>query len=295
MITTIITEGLVLLAGVAAVFILSIHWGFRAPREQEQGDPMDLGFAFEQVWIPGVAGKRLFAWFLPVMNADQTLIILHGWGGNAEVMLPIAAPFQRAGLNVLLFDARNHGRSDGHGFSSLPRFAEDLGSAIAWLQTTHPESARKLALLGHSVGAGAVLLEASRRDDIAAVISVSAFAHPEWVMQRHLQRLCLPGFLIRWVNRYVQWVIGHPFASIAPINRLCKLHCPLLLVHGTADSVVPIADAHALLASCPSPTITLLEVADAGHASVDKIEAHGKDLLDFLQTHGFSVNLTPAI
>jgi alpha-beta hydrolase superfamily lysophospholipase len=69
-------------------------------------------------------GKRLFGWLLPVPSAITSLVILHGWGGNAERMLPMALPFHRAGMNVLLVDARNHGRSDRHGFSSLPRFAE---------------------------------------------------------------------------------------------------------------------------------------------------------------------------
>lgn len=75
-------------------------------------------------------------------------------------------------------DARNHGQSDTHSFSSLPRFAEDLESVLEWLHTNHPTACEKLVLLGHSVGAGAVLLAASRRTDIAAVISVSAFAGP---------------------------------------------------------------------------------------------------------------------
>lgn len=143
-----------LAVGVIALFMLVIHWGFRAPRQREQGTPQDHGFAFEQVWIPSVAGKRLFAWFLPAGNAEQTIIILHGWGSNAELMLPIAAPLRRAGLNVLLLDARNHGQSDAHSFSSLPRFAEDLGHAIDWLQTTHPQACSKLALLGHSWALG---------------------------------------------------------------------------------------------------------------------------------------------
>ena len=279
-----------LAVGVIALFMLVIHWGFRAPRQREQGTPQDHGFAFEQVWIPSVAGKRLFAWFLPAGDGEQTIIILHGWGSNAELMLPIAAPLRRAGLNVLLLDARNHGQSDAHSFSSLPRFAEDLGHAIDWLQTTHPQTCSKLALLGHSVGAGAVLLEGSRRADISAIISLSAFAHPEWVMRRHLQQIRLPGAIIWLVNRYVQWVIGHTFSSIAPISSICKIHCPLLLVHGTADQVVPLADAHAMLAHCSRDNISLLEVADAGHASVDKIEQHAADLLVFLQRAGFNVS-----
>ena len=57
---------LLLIAVVITLFVVGIHWGFRAPRQIENGTPQDLGFAFEQVWIPSVANKRLFGWFLPV-------------------------------------------------------------------------------------------------------------------------------------------------------------------------------------------------------------------------------------
>jgi pimeloyl-ACP methyl ester carboxylesterase len=203
----------------AAILLLSlamIHLGFRAPRIREKGDPDRLGLAFQTVSNPTVSGKRLFGWLLPVPGATTSLVILHDWGGNAERMLPTALLFHRARMNVLLVDARNHGRSDRHGFSSLPRFAEDLEKAIQWLKRTYPEYTRMITLLGHSVAGAAVLLTASRRSDISAVISVSAFAHPEWMMRHFLMQLQLPAPLITFVIRYVEWVIGYPYKEIAP-------------------------------------------------------------------------------
>lgn len=284
-----LTGSTLVLAIIIGLFLLLIHLGFRAPRRPETGTPAEMGLPFKQMRMPTVAGKHLFGWFLPAADAAQTVIILHGWGGNAELMLPLAAPLHQRGLNVLLFDARNHGCSDAHSFSSMPRFAEDLDHAIDWLKSRYPAAIEKLALLGHSVGAGAVLLSASRRDDIAAVITIAAFAHPEWVMRRHLQRFKLPVALIRLVNHYVQWVIGHAFTAIAPINSVCKVNCPVLLVHGVADELVPITDARAIVASCPRDRLSLLEIAGAGHTSVEKVEEHADNLLDFLQQAGFTL------
>lgn len=276
------------LALLTSLFLVALHLGFRAPRIREQGTPADLDIAYQPAQIPTVSGKQLFGWWLPVANADSSLIILHGWGGNAELMLPMAQPFHRAGINVLLIDARNHGNSDPDTFSSLPRFAEDLDHAIDWLRQQHPDKTQKLALLGHSLGAGAALLSASRRRDISAVISVSAFAHPEWIMKRYLQRFHLPGPVTGLALRYVQWVIGHRFNDIAPLNSVCRIDCPILLVHGRADTTVPVEDARAIASGCPRPNITLLEIDGAEHDSVDKIEQHGMELVDFLQQQAFA-------
>lgn len=275
------------LALLFGLFLAALHLGFRAPRIRERGTPGDLGLAYETVRIPTVSEKQLFAWLLPAPGTDSSLIILHGWGGNAELMLPMAMPFQRAGINVLLIDARNHGNSDADSFSSLPRFAEDVEHAIDWLRQQHPGRTRRLALLGHSVGAGAILLAASRRHDIDAAISLSAFAHPQWMMQRYLRRFHLPTPLLRFILSYVQWIIGHRFTDIAPLTTVCSIRCPILLVHGRADRTVPVEDARAIVRGCPGARLTLLEIDGAEHDSVDRIEQHGDELVAFLQRHGF--------
>ena len=268
---------------IVTLFLFALHLGFRAPRTRETKTPKEFGLEYQEVSIPTIANKKLFAWLLAAKNSQSSIIILHGWGGNSEWMLPIAKPFYDAGINVLLIDSRCHGNSDGASFSSLPRFAEDMGSAIDWLKENHPKQSQKLALLGHSVGAGAVLLEASRRTDIDAVISISAFAHPEWMMKRFLGGFPIPNIIISIILSYVQWLIGLRFASFAPISTVCKIKAPILIVHGKADTIVPIEDAHAIMMHCAKPHLTLLEVDDAGHESVDKFEEHSDQLIVFLK------------
>lgn len=272
-----------------ALFVIGIHYGFRIPRPKSLKTPQDYGFAYESVRIPTAHDKQLHAWFLPVDGATQTVLIAHGWGAHAELMLPLAVPFCNAGLNVLLFDARNHGQSDGHGYSSLPRFAEDIEHVLAWLQTHRPNACDKIALLGHSVGASASILVASRNDCLDALISISAFGHPEWVMNRYWQKLWLPKWLAHALNRYVEWLIGNRFVDIAPIHTITRVNCPVLLLHGSADSVVPVADARAIAQAGFNARVSIqvCEIADAEHASVDKIEAHQGTLMQFLRATGF--------
>jgi pimeloyl-ACP methyl ester carboxylesterase len=275
--------GLVLLP--LLLLLAAIHLGFRAPRHRETGNPQDYGIAYREVRIPTVKDKRLYGWYLAQPTDRSTIIILHGWGGNAEMMLPLAIPLYHAGYKLLLFDARSHGRSDGDSFSSLPRFAEDLSCAADWLRR-ELNPVGKIVLLGHSVGAGAVLLAASRRSDIAAVISVAAFAHPAWMMRRYLSGLHLPRLVIQFILRYVEWVIGQRFDEIAPMHTLCRIQCPVLLVHGKDDVTVPSADALAIHKRCGTDLSEVILIDEAGHDSVDKIQQHGHQLVDFLRRYG---------
>jgi pimeloyl-ACP methyl ester carboxylesterase len=260
---------------------LGVHLGFRAPRVPATGSPADLGLEFKCVRIPTARDRMLAGWLLPTGTA-RSIVIVHGWGSNAELMLPLAQPLHRQGFNVLLFDARNHGASDADTFSSLPRFAEDLGAAIRWLREHYPSHAEQIVVLGHSVGAGAALLEATRNSRIDAVISIGAFADPAQLTERYLSRFHLPRFVVTLTKRYVEWVIGYRFATIAPVNSIRRVRCPVLLVHGTQDETVPIEDGRQIAAAADPMRVRFLPIVGAGHDSVDKIEAHASDLLDFL-------------
>ena len=267
-------------------FILAmIHLGFRAPRIIESKTPSDFGMNYNELEIISEHNKRLFAWFIATEEAAPLIIILHGWGSNSEHMLPIAFTFYQAGINVLLLDSRGHGKSEADTFSSLPRFAEDIAHAIDQARRTLSFN-KKIILLGHSVGAGAVLYAASKRNDISAIISISAFAHPKWMMKRYLQRFKLPGFLTQFIITYIQWVIGYQFDDIAPVNTIKEITVPTLVIHGTHDKTVPLEDAQFI--QDMNRNGRLLIIDDAHHDSVDKIETHGELLINFLKKEGLA-------
>ena len=289
---TILTSVLVLAALLAALAGLNfmLRRGLRAPRVVESASLAQLGLSGRAVRLPTQRGKQLFGWLLPGFDNQPSpaVVVLHGWGANAEMMLPLARPVQAAGFTVMLIDARNHGGSDADTFSSMPRFAEDLDAAIDWLKTQPEVLPGLIAVIGHSVGAAAALLSASRRRDLAGVISLAAFAHPADMMRRWLATKGLPFFPLGWyVLHYVQHVIGHRFDAIAPINTLPRITCPVLLVHGADDSTVPVADAHALFARRPAERVHLrvqLRVFPGEHDGTDELERHTDELIAFL--HG---------
>jgi pimeloyl-ACP methyl ester carboxylesterase len=181
--------GVVTLAALSLMaFNAAIRVWMRAPRISVKDNPSAFGLPFRDVLLPTSNSKQIHGWYIPatVSQPAPTLIVLHGWGGNREMMLPLADPFYHSGYALLFVDARSHGASEDDSFSSLPRFAEDLESALDWL-LQQPETDRaRIGLIGHSVGAAASLLVASRRKEVAAVVSLASFAHPERIMRRYL-------------------------------------------------------------------------------------------------------------
>jgi pimeloyl-ACP methyl ester carboxylesterase len=275
--------GLWVVRAAAHAFILK---GLRAPRVAAQVSPESLGLAAVKVVLPGPNNKSLFAWFVPVPGVFGApgVLVMHGWGANASMMLPSVAPMTSAGFAVLLLDARCHGASDDEAFTSLPRFSQDIEAGLDWLAGQPQVDAKKLAVLGHSVGAGAALLSATRRDDIQAVVSISAFAHPREVMRRFLAEHHIPYFLVGWyVLRHVQRVIGASFDDIAPIRSITHVRCPVLLVHGEDDDMVPFDDARRLLAEGPQGKVQLLAVPGK-HDPSEALQVNPLQLLAFLKS-----------
>ena len=277
-----------LAAALAALALWGLRYGLHrglAPEATQAGvQPQDLGLVAQSVRIPALGGLSLFAWYLPspLPQPAPAVVLLHGWGGNASTLLSAAQTLHQAGFAVLLPEARNHGRSDHDGDASLPRFAEDLGSALDWLEEQPGVDTQRMAALGHSVGAAAVLLAAAQRRDLCAVVVVSAFAHPEQVMRRWLAARHVPYWPLGWVvNRYVERVIGARFCDIAPLHTLARAQCPVLLLHGRQDRLVPVDDVRQLWQHRGVARVGLLE-CDGSHEGFDDQAEVSRHILDFL-------------
>ena len=288
---------LILLPALAVLALLGLNLlirkGLAAPRVMETAEPDRL--PWEAVAIPGTGGKSLFGWFIPAGPRAPAVAVLHGWGGNAQMMLPLARPLHEAGFALLLFDARCHGRSDGDSFASLPRFAEDLASAVGWLQGRPEVDAHRIGVIGHSVGAGAALLMAAHNATVAGVVSLAAFAHPATMMRRWLRSMHIPHFpLGAYILWYVQRTIGRRFDDIAPGHTIGLIHCPVLLVHGTDDQVVPADDARAIHAHRRDDRTRLL-LLPCGHDDSSELDGAMGEIVDFLNQALAPVSLYPDV
>ncbi len=265
-------------AGAVAVAPRVLKRAFAPPQRSTNTVPSDLGLSYETVWLTSKNNTRLHTWWIPIDDIAPVVIVLHGWGGNSSLMLPLARHIHEGGFHALFVDARNHGLSEHDSFSSMPRFAEDLEVAIQWARGRDDVSS--IGVLGHSVGAGASILSASNGSPIDALVSVSSFAHPGEVMREQMK---IPRPVLVVLLEVVQRTIGYRFDDFAPRVRVGMVDVPLLLVHGDADDVVPVSNLYEIAEAHGTAQVVI--VPGGGHSDLKPFEPYVADIVSFFDTN----------
>ena len=220
--------------------------GFPIPRPP-QITPTDLGLPFEATDVPS-GELTLPGWFIPAGDGapGPGVALVHGWESARDRLLPMAVFLHAAGFHCLVVDVRGHGANAAE---SLPITAGEFGSdALAAFRAldARPEVTVG-AIVGHSMGAIGAILAAAEEPRVAAVVSTSAPADP-WRLTRQtfrLAKLPIPGAIawpLAWLTTQVYLrPRGHRIRRISASEALRALDRPILLVHGTADIVVPVS------------------------------------------------------
>jgi uncharacterized protein len=200
-------------------------------------------------------GHTLHFWYVPQAHAAEapTVLYLHGarWNMNGSVFR--ISRWHDLGFNVLAVDYRGFGRST----EILP--SEDTASAdtrasFDELQRRQPDAGRRY-VYGHSLG-GALAVDLASSvssDQLAGVIIESTFTSiPDLV--RGMRWGWVPG---------IGLVVTQRFDSA---ERIGKISAPLLILHGTADNVVPHTMADELYQRAGSPDKRLVKIAGGSHS-----------------------------
>mgnify|MGYP001816949271 CR=1 FL=1 len=269
---------LVALGAIAVATPRILKRAFAPPVRSVDSDPADYDLAGVDVWIDGPKGKRLHGWWIPVDRRAPAVIVLHGWGGNSADMLPIGRGLTDSGFHVLFLDARKHGLSDDEDFMSMPRFTEDLRTAISMVAKR--DNVTRIGVIGHSVGAAATIYAASLDDRIDAVVAVAPFAHAEEMMRKNFP---FPAPLTWALLTVVERMIGHDYDDFAPRNRIGEVMAPVMLMHGDADEVIPVHDSLELHERLPDSDLVI--VPGGGHADFEPFRPFFPTVDGFLKQH----------
>ncbi len=235
--------------------------------------PRDVGLAYDDATFPAADGTRLHGWWVPAEGARLTVVWCHGNAGNISGRVGnLALLHRRLGVNVLLFDYRGYGRSDGT-LSDLDERATsaDVEGARAFARSRPDARGTRLVLFGRSLGAAVALAEAVR-DPPDGLVLESPFTSV--------------AAMARGILPLVPWglVLSSRYDSL---RRVGALRAPLLLVHGDRDEVVPFEMGRRLFDAAPEPK-TFLRVAGGGHDDLAEVggEAYVEAWTRFLEAIG---------
>jgi len=237
-----------------------------------QTSPADYGLAYEDVTFPSRDGVTLRGWFTPADPARGTVVFCHGHAGSMDPDVVYVPWFYEAGFNVLMFDFRAHGRSDGDRVSLGYFERQDLLGAIDYLQG---RSMAEVGVLGFSMGGAVGIITAPQSGAIRAVISDGGFARLEDAMLGWVrERMDLPHWsvlpLARLIIAVAGWRLGASLPKANPIRWVGRIAPrPVFFIHGDHDPYVTVAGVEALYAAAGEPR-ELWRVAEADHRQVDQ-------------------------
>ena len=221
-------------------------------------------------------GVQLAGWFVMVAPAAPTIILVHGSKGLRTDMLPWARFLSAAGYNILLYDSRGCGASEGWGITAGVREPDDVLGAVRYLQQRADLRSKRFGALGISLGAGTVLLAAAREPALLAVVADSAWADTSFQIAR-MSSLSTPLFpipLLPYEPALINLLIGGNLAATSPLAVIGQISPrAVMLIHSADDqnATTPLSGERRLFAAAGEPKQEWI-APSGGH--VGALDAH---------------------
>lgn len=223
-----------------------------------EDDPGRLGIAFEPVAFTSLTdGAPLRGWHMPApAPTGRAIVIVPGIDDDRlvdGVTLGLAPTLLDAGFDVLAFDLRGEGESGGEPITFGAREQDDVLGAVALARA---RGAKHVGVLGFSLGAGASILATAASNEIDALVTDSAFAELTDTLRHGLEvNLHLPAPVATYALLFYPLLSGTDPATVSPVSVIGSIAPrPVLLIHGTADTTVPVGDSERLLRAAATAT-----------------------------------------
>ena len=203
-------------------------------------------FPVEEVDFTARDKTELAGWFLaaapphgePPSTAPQpTVVLMHGYGGTRDVMLPYADFLSKAGFHVFFFDARGVGHSAKVEVTFGEREKQDVLGAIDYLSKRPEVDQARIGIMGVELGGSVAIMAAAEDSRVASVVVEAPYASLELALQDALDRVVsVPTFLRPLTTYLVKRRIAEDINDRAPIEAVAKLGGrPLFIIEDSQD------------------------------------------------------------
>jgi pimeloyl-ACP methyl ester carboxylesterase len=175
-----------------------------------------------------------------------TILLVHGWAGQAAQLSSFVAPLVAAGFHVVAFDQPAHGQSPGRR-ATVVDFAAAVAAVGARLAPIH-------GVVGHSLGATATVMAARAGLPVERVVLLAPPADPAPFAHGFARRMGLPPARADGVVALARQLIADAGPAVPLTPR-----APALLLHDRADPEVPFAHSEAISAVWPGSQLRPLD------------------------------------
>ncbi|NCC31463.1 MAG: alpha/beta fold hydrolase [Chloroflexia bacterium] len=222
------------------------------PERNQPGTRYVFGHPAEEVWLTAEDAQLHALWFR-VPEPQGVILYLHGNAGSLRTWGAVAPELVAYQYDLLIIDYRGYGQSSGQIRREADVYA-DAEAAYAWILERYRED--QVVLYGRSLGSAPATRLAAEHQPRMLILE-TPFYSLEALARRQFP--WLPPFLLKY-----------------PLNvsaSLGQVSCPVVIIHGTEDEIVPFADGERLADRVAAP-LRFYPIAGGRHNNLATLPAY---------------------
>lgn len=201
----------------------------------------------EEVKIKSNFGYNLSGTYIEnSIQTQNTMVVVHGFRGTRWESMKYADMYLDLGYNVLIYDSRYHGNSEGKDITLGYMEKSDLDNCVKWVNKKNPKGI--IGVHGESLGAVTALLHSKKNEESKLVkFYVADCAYSDlremidFLLKENLKYYnSIIGRIVAFYCNVVAFVrSGFTLYSISPINAIKDVETPIMFIHGVDDQYIP--------------------------------------------------------
>ena len=233
------------------------------PTVLEQDYQYEFNYPFEELFLKPEDGVSLNAIHFKVDNPKGVILYFHGNAGDLSRWGTIAEYLVSKDYDVLIIDYRTYGKSKGK--LSEAAFYRDAQYCFDYLLQTYSED--DIIIYGRSLGTGIATYLASKNNPKQLILETPYYSILDVAKHR------FPIFPVATLLKYK-----------FPSNEfIVDVECPIAIIHGTEDSVVPYSSAERLYSVSPSDHTNFVTIDGGSHNNLVDFELYRTTIDDVLK------------
>jgi len=259
--------------------LLSLILSVVPPKFRSAENPADYGLTYERVEFKTKDKVGLVGWLIGKDKRKPVILISHGYPFDKGNILPVVK-FLYPEYNIFLFDMRSFGESEGIITTAGAKEIEDAKAAYAFLKK---RGFRKIGAYGFSMSASVFLMSEL---DFFAIVADSPYASLQRMIEQTYRYLGPLKWPFVWVtNIYSRLILNINPSAISPANKIKIVQTPVLLIHGTRDSQIPVENSKEIYSNAGKNVELWLIEADHGMSYAVNPNRYKNKVMAFFKKH----------